>query len=127
MRALSWTRGATYALALSLCLPLALPTVAAAESKKSLAACTSFAQADKGDDTVQFTVHNTCSVPVDCSITWRLVCAPESKKRRASHAGAARLSLASNSLQTADASAATCGDDGWSIEAISWSCAPNQD
>ena len=123
MRAASWTRWAACALAISICVPVAL----ADRDKKSIADCTSFGQQDKGDDKVEFTIHNSCTIPVDCSITWRVVCAPESKKRRAVHAGAAKLALGNSSMQTAEASAAICGDDGWSIDHIAWSCQPNKD
>lgn len=123
MRAASWTRWATCALALSICVPVAL----ADRGKKSISSCTSFDQEDKGEDRVQFTIHNTCTIPVDCSISWRVVCAPESRKRRASHAGAAKLALTDGAAQTAEASAAICGDAGWSIDHIAWSCQPNRD
>lgn len=123
MRSPSWTRWATCALALSICVPVAL----ADRGGKSVSSCTTFAQEDKGDDKVQFTIGNTCTVPLDCSISWRVVCAPESKKRRASHAGAAKLALTNGTNQSAEASATVCGDDGWSIDSISWSCQPNKD
>ena len=123
MRSTCWTRWATCALALSICVPVAL----ADRGYKSVSTCTSFGQQDKDDDKVQFTIHNTCTVPVDCSITWRVVCAPESKKRRAVHAGAAKLALTNNSVQSAEASAAMCGDASWSLDGISWSCQPNNE
>ena len=123
MRSTRWTRWATCALALSICVPVAL----ADRGNKSVSDCTSFNQADKGDDKVEFTLHNTCKVPLDCSISWRVVCAPESKKRRALHAGAAKLALIDGSAQTAEASASVCGGDGWSIDSIAWSCQPNKE
>ena len=123
MRSTFWTRWAACALAITVCLPVAV----ADHGKKSIALCTSFGQQDKDDDKVQFTINNTCTIPVDCSITWRVVCAPESKKRRAVHAGAAKLALTTSSTQTAEASAAICGDAGWSIDSISWSCEPNKE
>lgn len=123
MRAATWTRWATCALALSICVPVAM----ADRTKRSINECALFGQEDKGDDKVEFTINNTCSMPVDCSISWRVVCAPDSKKRRASHAGAAKLSLANGASQTAAASAAVCGDDGWSIDSIAWSCQPNKE
>jgi hypothetical protein len=123
MRSSSWTRWATCALAISICVPVAL----ADRGYKSISSCTSFGQEDKGDDKVEFKIQNTCEIPVDCSITWRVVCAPESKKRRAAHAGAAKLALANGASQTAEASAATCGNDAWSIDSISWSCQPNKE
>lgn len=123
MRSPCWTRWAISALALSLCVPAAL----ADRGTKSISTCASFNQADKGDDKVEFKLQSSCSVPLDCSISWRVVCAPESKKRRAEHAGAAKLALTSNSIQTAEASAAVCGDAGWAIDSIAWTCQPNKD
>lgn len=122
MRANSWARWASCALAISICVPAAF-----ADHKKSLSDCTSFDQEDKGDDAVQFTIHNSCSVPVDCAISWRVVCAPDSKKRRSAHASAARVSLKEMGADSKEASAAVCGDDAWSIDSISWSCEPNKD
>jgi hypothetical protein len=123
MRALSWTRWAACALAISICIPVAI----ADRGKKSISECTTFGQEDKGDDKVQFKIQSSCTVPVDCAISWRVICAPESKKRRAVHAGAAKFALTSGAEQTAEASAATCGADSWSIDNISWNCQPNRD
>ncbi len=123
MRSTTWARWATCALAISTCVPAAF----ADKSKKSLASCTSFEQEDAGEDQVQFTVHNTCSIPIDCAISWRVVCAPDSRKRRATHPGAARLALPEMGAQSAKASAGVCGDDAWTIDSIQWSCEPNKD
>ena len=121
MRTARSVRWATCALAISICVPaLAEP------HKKSLADCTSFDQVEKGDDKVEFTIKNSCSIPVNCALSWRVVCAPESKKRRSVHASDAKLSLALGSEQTKEASAAVCGDDAWSIDAVEWTCAPNK-
>lgn len=120
MRSLHRARWATCALALTIALP-------AAADRKSLATCTSFDQANKGDDAVSFTIANSCTIPIDCKIEWRLVCAPESKKRRAVHPNTTKLSLADGAQQTTDASAAICGDDGWTIDDVAWSCEPNKD
>lgn len=95
-------------------------------SKKSLAECTAFDQVDKDDDKVALTIHNSCSVPIDCNITWRLVCAPESKTRRTVHAGAAKLSLMDATSQSAEASASICKDDSWLLDQVRWNCQPNK-
>jgi len=118
-----WARWATCALAITICVPAAL----ADRGAKSLASCTLFDQVDKNDETVQFTISNTCTIPVDCSVSWRVVCAPDSKKRRATHAGAAKMSLTNGGSSTAEASAAICGDDAWTLDNIQWSCAPNKE
>ena len=109
-------------LALSVFVPAAL-----ADRTKSIADCTYFDQKDKDDDRVEFTVKNLCTVPVDCSMSWRVVCAPDSKKRRAVHPSSAKFSLESGAVSSKEASADLCGDDGWSIDSIKWSCQPNND
>jgi hypothetical protein len=94
---------------------------------KSLSDCTTFDQQDKGDVAVDLSVHNSCTIPVDCTVSWRVVCAPASKKRRAEHPGSQKLSLVEGTTSAAEASAAICGDDAWSIDSIEWSCAPNKE
>jgi hypothetical protein len=123
----SWTRGATCALVVTTVSIFASVTFADTKTKKSLAACTSFDQADKGDDAVELTIHNSCTIPIDCSISWRVVCAPDSKKRRASHAKKATLALVDGTSQSTQATASMCGDDAWSIDSIQWSCEPNKE
>lgn len=113
------------ALALAIAMPAAFADTS--KGKKSLAECTSFDQVDKEDDKVQFTINNTCSVPVDCTVTWRVVCAPESKKRRSVHAGSAKLSLGDSTSLSTEASAAVCKDAGWAIDQVHWTCEPNKD
>ena len=119
MRSPFWARWAACALALSICVP------AFAKSKsRAVTDCASFDQADKGDDAIEFTIHNSCSVPVDCSISWRVVCV--SKKHRAVHPGSAKLALVEGTHQQAEASAAICGEASWSIDEVSWRCEPNE-
>ncbi len=81
-------------------------------------------QTDKGEDAVSFTITDTCTMPVDCSVSWRVVCAPESKKRRSVHAGSAKLNLEQSSSGATDASASSCGDDGWAIDSMSGAASP---
>jgi hypothetical protein len=130
MRSASALRWAGFALALvvSSSSVFAQPNKAApARAKRSVAECATFDQADKGDDGVALTVRNSCSMPVACSMSWTLVCAPESKKRKALHKEAANFTLPDGGSESRDASPATCGADGWSIENIQWSCAPVRD
>jgi hypothetical protein len=124
MRSTSWARWASCALAIMIAAPIA---TADRGAKKSLSTCTSFDQLDKSEDTVEFTIHNSCSIPVDCAVSWRVVCAPDSKKRRASHPGAAKFALGDAAMGSAQATAAMCGDDAWSIDSVEWSCEPNKD
>jgi hypothetical protein len=121
MRSTRWARWATCALALCLTVP------AAAHHHRTVTECTTFDQADKGEDSVAFTIKNQCTIPVACTVSWQVVCAPSSKKRRAVHASAAKLALTSGATSSAEASASVCGDDTWTIADVSWQCAPSTD
>lgn len=114
-------RWATCALAISICMP------AFAGDKKSLADCTSFTQTDKGDDAFDLSVHNSCKAQLDCSIAWKVVCAPQSAKRKATHAKSSKFTLAEGTGQTVEASAAICGDEAFSLDSITWSCEPSKE
>lgn len=129
MRATKWARGASCALAMSVCVPsiLSLAEARADRGARSVASCTSFDQVEKDNDKVQLTVHSACSVPLDCAVSWRVVCAPESKSRRAVHPAAAKFSLNQGGAWTEEASAAVCGDASWAIDAVQWRCEPNKD
>ena len=122
MRTKFWTRWATCAIAITVAVPLAL-----AGGRKSVASCTSFDQQDKDDDKVEFSIQNTCSMPVDCSIKWRVVCAPDAKSRRAVHPKSAKMTLSTKSTSAHEASASICGDDSWTIDSVHWSCEANKD
>ena len=122
MRSTKWARWATCALAISICVP-----ALADHSRKSVGDCTSFDQTDKGDDTVELAIKNSCKVPVDCTISWKVVCAPASKKRRSVHPTTTKLAVNEGATQATDATASMCGDDGWTIDDIQWSCQPNKD
>ena len=101
--------------------------ISTAPDNVTISDCTSFDQKDKTDDTVEMTITNLCTMPVDCSRSWRVVCAPDSKKRRAVHPASTKISLESGAKTSKEASAASCGDDGWVIDSIKWSCQPNNE
>ena len=119
MRFVKW---ALCALALSVCIPAS----AGKKKMKSLADCTSFSQRGKGDDAMALEIHNSCKVPVDCTVSWRVVCAPDSK-RRAVHNKATAFTLTEGGEQTTEASASMCGDEAWNIESVQWGCEPNKE
>jgi len=99
----------------------------AGKKKKSLAECTSFKQSEKGDAAMELEVHNSCKVPVDCTVSWRVVCAPDTKKRRSTHEKTAAFTLTEGGEQATEASASVCGDDSWTIESVQWGCEPNKE
>jgi hypothetical protein len=112
----------------ALVIAISVPAAFADKGNKSVATCTSFDQVDKDDETVSLTIKNSCTVPVDCEVSWKVVCAPESKKRRAVHAKSQKLAaMGTDSSLTAEASAAVCGDASFSIEQVQWGCTPTKD
>lgn len=120
-------RWALCALALAF---LASPAVADNKKKKtrvkqrtSVAACTSFEQLDREDDSVDLVIANACEVQVACSVSWTVTCAPGTKRARRTQHGEA-FTLATAQTQTQNASAAVCGNDGWAIDDVVWSCNP---
>lgn len=121
-----WARWATCALALAI-----VTHSAAADGKKkkkrparpSIAACTSFDQVDKADETVELVISNACDVAVSCSVSWTVTCAPDSKRKQRHHNGAA-FALQTAQSQASVASAEVCGNDGWVIDDVVWQCQP---
>lgn len=122
MRSTRWARWATFALAISICVP-----ALAKSARKSVADCTSFQQTEKDEATLSIALHNSCSMPVDCKVTWRVVCAPDAPKRRASHAKSSKFTLKEGGDNTVEASAAMCGDDSFTLDQVQWGCEPNKD
>lgn len=117
------------ALALGALVFLSLAPHALAEGprRRSLAKCTQAEQRDKDDVSIALTVRSTCSMPIDCKVTWSLVCAPDARKRRKVTPGQASFTVASSSSQEAELSAAACGDDSWVIKDVSWRCEPSKE
>lgn len=123
MRSTRWARWATCALALSIC----VPALAKTATRKSIADCTSFKQTEKDESTLSIEVHNSCSMPVNCKVAWRVVCAPDAPKRRAAHAKTQKFTLKEGADQALEASAAMCGDDSFTLDQVQWGCEPNKD
>ncbi|HEY0194007.1 MAG TPA: hypothetical protein VGC42_22975 [Kofleriaceae bacterium] len=127
MRATNWTRGASFALALSICIPALISSARADRTPRTVASCTAFDQVEKDADKVELTIHSSCTIPLDCAVSWRVVCAPESRARRAVHPANAKFTLSQGTASSAEASAAVCGDASWAIDAVQWSCQPTKD
>lgn len=89
---------------------------------RSLARCTSFEQREKDETSLEITIKNRCSMPIDCKLSWQLVCAPESKKRRKVLPESTAFTLSTDAAQSTSASATVCGDDSWVIQSVTWRC-----
>lgn len=115
---------------LSVAVLLALAPVAhgdptAPRRKRSVGDCSALRQIDR-DDGVDLAIENQCKVPLDCRLSWVVTCAPKTRRRRTLPASlSVRVEMASSEVRTA--SAAPCGDDGWTIDRIVWRCEPARD
>lgn len=125
MRSPTWAAWASCALAAMIIAPVAL--AGGKGTQKSLDDCTSFEQVETSEEAMDLTIRSTCSVPIDCTVSWRVVCAPESKKRRAAHRSTKKLVFTTVDTKSTQASAAICGDDPWIVDSINWGCEPNKD
>jgi hypothetical protein len=131
---MSWVHFVGFAAPAAIALSLVAPVAAAAPASaptaptaaprptRSLARCTSIDQREKDETTLQLTVRNGCTMPIDCKVSWRLVCAPQSKKRRSVTPASTAFTLATGASEVSDLSAAACGDDSWVIRDIAWRC-----
>lgn len=124
------TTRARWGLGLCALVLAASPALADQKKKKprvkprvSVAECTTFEQVDREDDSFDLVIASTCEVPVACSVSWTLVCSPGTRKSRRSQHGEA-FTLTAAQSQTTNASAGTCGNDGWVIDDVIWSCNP---
>ncbi len=70
---------------------------------------------------MRFELHNTCALPVVCSLSWSVHCrgSAESPGERSSS-----LELTVGATDGVVASGSACGRDGWDIDGIRWSCQP---
>lgn len=117
---------------IALCALVVIPSVFApaqadTSRRRSLASCTQFEQNDKDEQSLELRVRSTCTMPIDCTLSWQVVCAPQSRKRRKVTTGSAAFTVESASEKAAEASAASCGDDSWLIKGVSWRCEPSKE
>ena len=120
-------RGALCALALAmLCSPAAAgpKKPRPKKAKVSIASCTTFDQRDRDDDGVDLVVANRCDVRLACSVSWSLTCRPATGRSRKSQHGQA-FSLVTDSTESTAATPEACGNDGWEIDDVAWSCQPD--
>jgi hypothetical protein len=123
MRSLRRARWLTFAIALSFFTPAALAD-STRKKRRSIESCASFDQVDRADeDGVDFVVGNSCDIKLSCGVKWSLTCAPGGKKEKTTRHGAA-FELEDGQTGGAEASTSECGNAGWEISNISWSCEP---
>lgn len=127
-RPLHRTRWARCALALLAVAFAASPALAETKKKRAkkktpVSACASFDQRDREDEGVDLVVGNQCDVKLSCAVSWTLTCAPDTPRATRNPERTA-FALDTGGSQSTLASPATCGNAGWMIDDVTWTCQP---
>jgi hypothetical protein len=108
-------------------LAIGLSAVAAAQPKKpkkeppqvNVGECVRYSQ-DQDDGGISFVLKSTCQADLECSISWVLRCDGDGADQK--RQGARTFFLGTGQSDGARGSADECGDKGWSIGKVRWSC-----
>jgi hypothetical protein len=129
-RPLPRTRWARCALALLAVAFVASPALADSKKKKKgkkktpVSACASFDQRERDDEGVDLVVGNQCDVKLSCAVSWTLTCAPDTRHVSRTPERTT-FALDTGGSQSTLASPATCGNAGWMIDDVTWTCQPD--
>ena len=109
---------------------LAVPAAAAetkraprkpAKKKAAIYRCVDYSQ-DEAEEGMDLHLRNRCGMDLQCSMSWEVACQSEDASTKAGSV----FDLEDATANGAFASAASCGDDGWEIRKIRWSCSPHE-
>ncbi len=101
------------------------PAVATAQDKSSprrpirVARCVKYDQG-ASDSYVTLELRNACSFAVTCSMSWEVRC--DSDEPGDMRTESSDISLDKGETRSVIADAQRCGDDGWSVEDVEWTC-----
>jgi hypothetical protein len=95
-------------------------TLSADDKKVPVNECVAYDQDDL-DDGLSIRLASSCQVDLRCEIRWSLTCEGDKPKKEVSVFG-----LIADTSHKVEASAAACGEAGWQIDGVSWSCRPQK-
>lgn len=119
----SWARCALSAAAIALPLWVGAPRAAIAQSKqknpsaRQVSKCVKYSQKTT-DDGVDIRLDSSCEMDLDCSVSWVLRCEGGKAPKHQAEA----FPLLAGTAGAVSASSADCGDAGWAIQKVRWSC-----
>jgi len=85
----------------------------------SVTACVKYAQR-QDDGGINLSLRSACTADLECSISWALRCEGDAADQKRQEARA--FTLMAGQTGGAYAAADACGDKGWTISAVHWSC-----
>lgn len=89
-------------------------------AKARLSRCVKYSQ-EIGEADMTLALTNRCKQALECTMTWSLQCHKDDDEVEATERGET-FDIARGKRYTVTASASLCGEDGWSIEDVSWTC-----
>lgn len=91
------------------------------KKKPSVTRCMDYSQ-DLGDDGMNVTLKNSCEFDVDCHLSWKVYCVKDDESPGSRHNGSSSVSIPESDTGSVFASAAVCGEQGWRIGNVRWTC-----
>jgi hypothetical protein len=86
-------------------------------AKSSVRRCVKLTETrGEGDRSLSFTLHNTCTRRLDCTMSWDVTCGGEATEQSLSSA------IETKSSSAFLASAAGCRSENWRISPARWKC-----
>ena len=92
---------------------------ASAKKQRAIRRCVQYRQ-EQYDDGLKIRLKNQCELDIECTISWSVRCDQDGPETQRSKAEV--LMIDRGMTDGAYASAAACGDDGWRISRVRWSC-----
>jgi hypothetical protein len=89
-----------------------------ADKKVSVNECVDYSQ-DDTDDGLSIRLASSCQVDLRCEVRWSLTCEGDKPKKDVS-----AFALIADTSHKVNVSAASCGELGWQIDRVAWSCRP---
>jgi hypothetical protein len=86
------------------------------EARRDVSRCVKYVQRQK-DDGLDLNLDSSCDMDLACSVSWVLSCEGSADRNEAS-----AFELLAGTAYGVSASAGVCGDSGWSIKRVRWSC-----
>jgi hypothetical protein len=94
---------------------------AAASPRVDVGECVDYTESDD-ESSFSAQLHSRCERPLRCELRWTLTCGGE----RTPRPGEDAYRLKPGDTHVTRVSATGCGDEGWSVDALTWSCVATQ-
>jgi hypothetical protein len=88
---------------------------------RSISSCMKYSQS-MSEVGIHLTLDNRCDADLSCDMSWSLRCDGSDDEKASKRSGTDTLFVSMDDSQSAFASAAACGDQGWRVTDVRWGC-----